>query len=118
MILVVSCLVLGIVIGISGAVPDKAQSLLSRLSFACLLVMLTALGAKLGAAEGILERLGLMGTRALLLALFAILGSVALVYPLQHYWHRRVCASRSPQAQGSVPPSTSSPVSTVNTGDK
>ncbi len=81
-IMVISCLVLGLVIGLSGLIPDKLNSAIGKISFACLLVMLTALGAKLGATEGILQRLGHLGTQAAVLALAAVIGSLVLVLGL------------------------------------
>ncbi|NLV91654.1 MAG: LysO family transporter [Firmicutes bacterium] len=81
--LVMGCLLLGLAIGLSGRLSHRAHSAIGRLNLVCLFVMLTALGAKLGATPGIQERLGQLGLRAVILAVAAIGGGVGLTVALQ-----------------------------------
>lgn len=83
MIQIAFWLLLGIAIGALRLIPDRMQRLVNFTSTLCLLVMLTALGAKLGAEPGILGRIGFMGIKALILAVAAIAGAVVGVLFLQ-----------------------------------
>lgn len=83
MTLIVVCLLLGITIGALGVLPKPLLQFVGRISNICLLVMLTSLGAKLGAQPGILERIGSLGTKAFVLAIFAIFGALVPTIFLQ-----------------------------------
>lgn len=77
------CLLLGIAIGALRLIPTRLHRFVNGVSTLSLLVMLTALGAKLGAQPSILDRIALLGIKALILALAAIAGAVLFVYVWQ-----------------------------------
>ncbi|CCO09265.1 LysO family transporter [Desulforamulus hydrothermalis] len=87
MIPVLLAVALGILVGHFNllAVQPKAHE---RFTTGCLLVMLLAMGAQLGTNEKLLANLTGLGWQALVLAAGAIIGSVALVRPVENYLAR------------------------------
>ncbi|GAB6157949.1 hypothetical protein JCM39194_11490 [Desulfotomaculum varum] len=87
MVPVLLAVALGILVGHFNllAVKPKANE---RFTTGCLLVMLLAMGAQLGTNEKLLANLTVLGWQALVLAAGAIIGSVALVRPVEKYLAR------------------------------
>jgi len=67
---------LGALVGWNGLVPDYWQSYIPRWSRGFLLLMLFALGAKLGASTEVHSHLPALGLKALVISLATMLGSI------------------------------------------
>ena len=79
MLFVTVSLALGFIIGLFWRNSPEKVRRANLLTPAGLFILLTAMGAQLGANREILSDLGQMGGQALLIASFSIAGSVALV---------------------------------------
>jgi uncharacterized membrane protein YbjE (DUF340 family) len=76
---------LGAIIGWRGLLPNRWTSYIPKLSRGFLLLMLFALGARVGASPEVQAHLASLGFRALVISLATILGSVlvtAITAPL------------------------------------
>lgn len=71
---------LGIAVGFLKPSAGVQSKIVHRATMLGLFLLLAAMGAQLGANEELLANLGKMGLHALVLAGFAVLGSVAAVY--------------------------------------
>lgn len=79
-ILIFLCLGIGILIGYFRPPGVQANRWLHRGLLVTLIVMLAAMGAELGASPQILNQMGQIGGKAVILAFFATVGSVVAVY--------------------------------------
>lgn len=75
-------IVLGILIGMLIKLPKKLVSSLTVIQTSCLLFMLFFMGIKIGIDKSILQNLGVIGGKAIILAVASIIGSVLLVIPI------------------------------------
>ncbi len=73
---------LGFLIGYKGLLQEKGLRLNGRLQTAFLLLLIFCMGVSIGRNGEILRNLPLLGGKALLFAVFAILGSTLAVYCL------------------------------------
>ena len=71
---------LGFLIGYKGLLQEKGLRLNGRLQTAFLLLLIFCMGVSIGRNGEILRNLPLLGGKALLFAVFAILGSTLAVY--------------------------------------
>lgn len=75
----------GAVIGSRPAVRSRPLPWLGKFQFLALMILITALGVKLGANDEVISSLGQIGLSALLLTVLAIAGSVICVYLLRRF---------------------------------
>ena len=73
---------LGFLIGYKGVLQEKGLRMNGRLQTAFLLLLIFCMGVSIGRNGEILRNLPLLGGKALLFAVFAILGSTLAVYCL------------------------------------
>ncbi|MCI8703314.1 MAG: lysine exporter LysO family protein [Anaerotignum sp.] len=71
---------LGFLIGYKGVLQEKGLRMNGRLQTAFLLLLIFCMGVSIGRNGEILRNLPLLGGKALLFAVFAILGSTLAVY--------------------------------------
>lgn len=71
---------LGFLIGYKGVLQEKGLRMNGRLQTAFLLLLIFCMGVSIGRNGEILRNLPLLGRKALLFAVFAILGSTLAVY--------------------------------------
>ena len=71
---------LGFLIGYKGVLQEKGLRMNGRLQTAFLLLLIFCVGVSIGRNGEILRNLPLLGGKALLFAVFAILGSTLAVY--------------------------------------
>ena len=71
---------LGLLIGYKGVLQEKGLRMNGRLQTAFLLLLIFCMGVSIGRNGEILRNLPLLGGKALLFAVFAILGSTLAVY--------------------------------------
>ena len=71
---------LGFLIGYKGVLQEKGLRMNGRLQTAFLLLLIFCMGVSIGRNGEILRNLPLLGGKALLVAVFAILGSTLAVY--------------------------------------
>lgn len=67
---------LGIVLGMSKYLSERAITVMSKLTTVSLLVMLVSLGALIGSDAQLLRKLDVLGAKSLVIALFSIVLSV------------------------------------------
>lgn len=79
---------LGGLAGYLNILPARVLSYLSSVTTAAIVVLLLAMGAKIGADGALMAALGTLGFRALVLALGAVLGSIGATWVLEHWWPR------------------------------
>lgn len=80
MYLVVISLVAGLAVGFLFSPGEKWNKAIHQFTMAGLFILLAAMGAQLGSDDRILANLHVIGMQAVLLAVLAVLGSMALVY--------------------------------------
>ncbi len=73
-------IVCGIAIGLLNLLSYKIKFVLSKVSNACLCVMLFCLGAKIGCDDALLAKLGTLGVQAGAVACGAVAGSIACLF--------------------------------------
>lgn len=75
-------IVAGILLGWFDVFGYKVKLTLSRLSTACLFLMLVCLGAKIGCDADLLAQIEVLGWQSLLLGGMTIIGSLLALYPV------------------------------------
>lgn len=89
MLIIVLAFAAGVALGAARLIPSRVLPWVDRWTTASILILLVAMGAKIGSDREILSNLGLLGGQAAILAAAAIAGSVALVWPLDRAARRR-----------------------------
>lgn len=79
---------LGAAVGLTCRLGYKVKLGLSRLSSACLALLLFCLGAKIGCDAELLDKLALLGWQALVLAAGTIFGSIVFMLPVLKFLAR------------------------------
>lgn len=82
-------IVAGILLGWFNVFGYKVKLTLSRLSTACLFLMLFCLGAKIGCDSQLLSQIKVLGWQSLVLGGMTIIGSMLALYPVTVYFARR-----------------------------
>lgn len=90
---VLLAVVLGILVGHFKMLPCKPKRV-GQFTTVCLIIMLLAMGAQLGANDQLLNNLHRLGGQALVLALGSILGSVLLVRMAENHISQHLQRSR------------------------
>jgi hypothetical protein len=75
---ILMALILGVLVGHLNILPLGTRTI-GKITTLCLIIMLLAMGAQLGANDKLLADLGRLGYQAILLALGSIIGSVFFV---------------------------------------
>ncbi|MFO7835864.1 MAG: lysine exporter LysO family protein [Candidatus Thorarchaeota archaeon] len=78
-LLIIACLILGLVLGYSGRLPQLVYNATNRMTTAGLILLLAAMGAQVGANDTVMSSLATIGISALAIAVFTIIGSLILV---------------------------------------
>ena len=86
--LIIVALGLGGLVGYLNILPVRFLPYLSRGTSAAIVVLLFTMGAKIGTNGELLGALGILGYRAFILASGAVVGSVAVIWFLEHRWPR------------------------------
>lgn len=79
------CVAAGAFVGSRPALRSRDLPWLSKLQFVSLMVLITALGVKLGSNEEVVSSLGQIGLSALLVTLFVLVGSLACTWLLRRF---------------------------------
>lgn len=82
-------IVAGILLGWFDVFGYKVKLTLSRLSTACLFLMLICLGAKIGCDADLLAQIEVLGWQSLVLGGMTIIGSMLALYPVTVFFHSR-----------------------------
>lgn len=82
-------IVAGILLGWFNVFGYRVKLTLSRLSTACLFLMLICLGAKIGCDDGLLAQIEVLGWQSLVLGGMTIIGSMLALYPVTVFFGRR-----------------------------
>lgn len=81
----IGLVVVGAILGSRPFVRGRDLPWLGRFQFVALMILITALGVKLGANDEVVSSLGTIGLSALLITLLALIGSVACVFLLRKF---------------------------------
>lgn len=87
--LIFACLIGGVALGASGRLPEPWLKHTEKLTMLTLFIMLTALGAQVGANAELIANLPVLGWRAFLIAIMAVVGSVSVLWLIERYLLRR-----------------------------
>lgn len=79
-------LILGFAVGYKGLLKERGMKWNSRLQTLFLMLLIFCMGVSIGRNREILSGLPLLGGKALLFAVFAIAGSILLVYVLSVFF--------------------------------
>lgn len=82
-------IVAGILLGWFDVFGYKVKLTLSRLSTACLFLMLICLGAKIGCDADLLAQIEVLGWQSLVLGGMTIIGSMLTLYPVTVFFRSR-----------------------------
>lgn len=82
-------IVAGILLGWFDVFGYKVKLTLSRLSTACLFLMLICLGAKIGCDADLLAHIEVLGWQSLVLGGMTIIGSMLALYPVTVFFRSR-----------------------------
>ncbi len=82
-------IVAGILLGWFNVFGYKIKLTLSKLSTACLFLMLICLGAKIGCDDRLLAQIEILGWQSLVLGGMTIIGSMLALYPVTVFFHSR-----------------------------
>lgn len=82
-------IVAGILLGWFDVFGYKVKLTLSRLSTACLFLMLICLGAKIGCDADLLVQIEVLGWQSLVLGGMTIIGSMLALYPVTVFFRSR-----------------------------
>lgn len=93
---------LGAIIGWQGLLPDCWKSYIPKLGRGFLLLMLFALGAKVGASREVQSHLAALGFKALVISFAAILGSVLVTAVTAPLLRRRPFPSADTNADAAI----------------
>lgn len=74
------CIAIGIIIGWLDILHYQVKKILNHLATAALFLMLWCLGAKIGCDSELLAQLATLGGKSVIMALFVIAGSVAMLW--------------------------------------
>ncbi len=83
--LILGSLIMGVTIGFSGKVPIRILAKLNKFTTISLFFMLFALGAQIGSDSQLMANITVLGGRALTIALFAIAGSIAVLWAVSRF---------------------------------
>lgn len=78
--LIIISLVLGILLGVYGRLPEIIVSKLNSISTCTMFLMLAALGAQIGSDAELLRNICIIGYRAFIISVLSVLGSVLLLW--------------------------------------
>lgn len=81
--LIIACLVAGVALGASGRLPERWVKHIDKMTMATLFIMLTALGAQVGANDELTANLPVLGWRAFLITILAVTGSVVTLWAIE-----------------------------------
>ena len=73
-------LVLGILLGILYKMSETKYARINKVTTVTLFIMLFALGAQIGSKDELLSNMALLGSRAFIIALFSIIGSIIALW--------------------------------------
>ena len=79
-------MILGVAIGYFRLLPKQLTAKINHGMFVFLILMVIALGVKLGSDKDILGKLGSLGWQALVLALLSMIGSSLALWALDRFW--------------------------------
>lgn len=82
-------IVAGILLGWFDVFGYKVKLTLSRLSTACLFLMLICLGAKIGCDDELLAQIEVLGRQSLVLGGMTIIGSMLALYPVTVFFRSK-----------------------------
>lgn len=83
MSLLIMSLLIGIFLGVSKILSRKLLKIISKLTFASILFIIAALGAKITLDDAVLNSIGVLSIKALVLMLSAVAGSVIVVWLME-----------------------------------
>lgn len=86
---IIIAIVIGIFLGWFNLLSYKVKLWLSRISTACLFIMLICLGAKIGCDSNLLSQIKLLGIQSVILGSCTIIGSLLALYPLAVMFRKR-----------------------------
>ncbi len=78
-------LILGVLTGVFKILPKKLEDIAIKSSLVGVVVLIGSMGAKIGFDPNLMKNLALFGWQALVLAIAAVIGSVALVWWLERF---------------------------------
>jgi uncharacterized membrane protein YbjE (DUF340 family) len=88
-LLYVVIILIGAFIGNRGKLSDMVVKNLSKIQFACLMLLLFIMGVNIGINEQIISSFGKLGLQALVLALSSVVLSIAAVRLVSMYFRSR-----------------------------
>lgn len=86
MIKIFLVLIVGFLIGYGGVLSQRQISWNGRLQTVWLLLLIFSMGVSIGKNGEVMQNLSVLGFRALVFAVFAIIGSVACVFVISRYF--------------------------------
>jgi uncharacterized membrane protein YbjE (DUF340 family) len=88
MFLIITALILGIIVGYFRVLSDKLIRLTKPVSLIGLLLLIFLLGVKVGNEPRVTQHLGEIGVQGLLIALFAVVGTLVFAIPID-FWLKK-----------------------------
>lgn len=90
MLLIITALILGIIVGYFRVLSDKLIRLTKPVSLIGLLLLIFLLGVKVGNEPRVTQHLGEIGVQGLLIALFTVVGTLIFAIPIEVWLRRKI----------------------------